>query len=278
MHASLVGQPMANFERAKKSERGKHTPRLPTTARPRVSKQFVVSRLCCFTVFPTKCFRTREGCRRGLVFPFLPPDRLVYTPFVSSSRCGAPRFFPSTPGPTLPCPACPPPCCTKCTRVPLFFSYSFCLAGRLQENPNGCARVEVLSESSTTARTGRITRTLVRAAEKLGTADGGDAGGSGAGRGGLGGGGSQQSQQVRGGGGGIVSGISLCFGLYCAGDFSMRGLEGVLRRIMVSCRAGGQGAPRACFCLAWIDLIFALARFSKPTTVLLKNAHPLLTV
>lgn len=67
-----------------------------------------------------------------------------------------------------------------------------------QENPNGCARVEVLSESSTTARTGRITRTLVRAAEKLGTApDGGETGGISTGRGGvMGGGGSQQSQQV----------------------------------------------------------------------------------
>ncbi|CAM9573798.1 unnamed protein product, partial [Ectocarpus sp. 8 AP-2014] len=41
------------------------------------------------------------------------------------------------------------------------------------------------------------TRTLVRAAEKLGAADGGDAGGSGSLRGGLGGGGSQQSQQAQ---------------------------------------------------------------------------------
>lgn len=56
-----------------------------------------------------------------------------------------------------------------------------------------------MSESSSTARTGRITRTLVRAAEKLGVAEGTDGGGSGLGRGGgLGGGGSasQQTQQV----------------------------------------------------------------------------------
>ncbi|CAM9447770.1 unnamed protein product [Scytosiphon promiscuus] len=73
----------------------------------------------------------------------------------------------------------------------------------VKENPNGCARVEVLSESSNMARTGRITRTLVRAAEKLGVVDGGDGGGGGSSsttsggtvRGGLGGGGSQQSQQ-----------------------------------------------------------------------------------
>ena len=160
----------------------------------------------CFTaVLPTKCFRTREGCRRGLVSPlFLPIVYLVYTPLVSSCRRGAPRSFPSPPRP-YPCPALPAhPLVVRNVRAcPSFFSFFFCcLTGRLQENPNGCARVEVLSESSTTARTGRITRTLVRAAEKLGTADGGDAGGSGAGRGGLGGGGSQQSQQVRVGVGG----------------------------------------------------------------------------
>lgn len=54
----------------------------------------------------------------------------------------------------------------------------------------------MLSEASSTERTGRITRTLVRAAEQLGTAE--DVSGNAAGRGGgLGGAASQQTQQVR---------------------------------------------------------------------------------
>lgn len=67
---------------------------------------------------------------------------------------------------------------------------------RVQINPNGCARAQTLSESSCTERTGRITRSLVRAAEKLGTAEetyvtsGARSGSS------MGGAVSQQTQQV----------------------------------------------------------------------------------